>query len=450
MAILPAQLQPFVLAGAGASLGDSTLVLSSFNDINGVALSMTSFGAKGYGTIEPNSGSSEEQISFTGITNNANGTVTLTGVKTVLFITPFTETANLAKSHAGGVKFVISNTSAYENQLASVSNNETVTGVWTFSTTPTITNAPVNPTDAANKAYIDGVAIAGAPNASDIVKGITKLTVAPVSPTNPLAVGDNDSRVPTASQTLALVGNNLDVAIGTGNKVVTQTGLIHAAENYALSTGSANAYVVALTPIPISYTAGMVVRFTSNFGNTASATVNVNGLGAKTIKKADGATNLISGDIASGQTITLVYDGTNLVMQNPVANAPATPLLFKNGTTTYNLTTASGNQNIAHGLGVIPKYIRITVLWSDGSASLNHTSESVGSYNGTITSMVWYGATNTGSDSGNSTANIAEITQSNATNQIATVTFDTTNIILAWTKTGSPTGTAYILWEAFA
>lgn len=36
---------------------------------------------------------------------------------------------------------------------------------------------------------------AGIPDASDITKGVTKLSVAPASPTNPIAVGDNDPRV---------------------------------------------------------------------------------------------------------------------------------------------------------------------------------------------------------------------------------------------------------------
>ena len=78
-----AQLQVFQLAGAGVSQGDSTMTLVSFNSIAGIALTMAAFGTSGYITVEPGSGQYEEQINFTGITNNMDGTVTLTGISNV-------------------------------------------------------------------------------------------------------------------------------------------------------------------------------------------------------------------------------------------------------------------------------------------------------------------------------------------------------------------------------
>ena len=93
---------------------------------------MASFGQKGYATIEPNNSSQEEQVSFTGLTQNANGTCTLAGVKTVLFITPFTETSGVVKAHPGGSKFVISNTSGFYSNFANKLNTQSITGVWTF------------------------------------------------------------------------------------------------------------------------------------------------------------------------------------------------------------------------------------------------------------------------------------------------------------------------------
>lgn len=60
----------------------------------------------------------------------------------------------------------------------------------------------------ATKAYVDGVVIAGAADASTTVKGISKLSTAPVSGVNPIAVGDNDARVPTQGENDALVGTS--------------------------------------------------------------------------------------------------------------------------------------------------------------------------------------------------------------------------------------------------
>lgn len=58
----------------------------------------------------------------------------------------------------------------------------------------------------ATKDYVDWVAIAGGADASTTVKGISKLSYAPASASNPIAVGDNDPRVPTTGENDALVG----------------------------------------------------------------------------------------------------------------------------------------------------------------------------------------------------------------------------------------------------
>ncbi len=87
------------------------------------------------------------------------------------------------------------------------------------------------------------------------------------------------------------------------------------------STGSGNAYLLSY-PGVFSYTNGISFTFKANFANTASATINVNGLGATTIKKHQG-TNLAADDIKNGQVVTLVYDGTNFQMTSGLGNAPS-------------------------------------------------------------------------------------------------------------------------------
>jgi len=71
-----------------------------------------------------------------------------------------------------------------------------------YDATATISNA----NHLATKAYVDGVAIAGGADASTTVKGISKLSTAPASASDPIAVGDNDTRVPTQWENDALVG----------------------------------------------------------------------------------------------------------------------------------------------------------------------------------------------------------------------------------------------------
>lgn len=73
------------------------------------------------------------------------------------------------------------------------------------------------------KEYIDGVAIAGSPDAALATKGITKLSVAPASAGNPIAVGDNDGRVPTQAENDAMAGGGDFGTPSTSNKFLTET-----------------------------------------------------------------------------------------------------------------------------------------------------------------------------------------------------------------------------------
>lgn len=104
-----------------------------------------------------------------------------------------------------------------------------------------------------------------------------------------------------------------DITTANTNITNQQTGSYH----YVVTTGSANAYVAA-TPALAAYAAGNFLRIKANFTNTGAATINVNSLGAKSIKKDDGATALSANDIISGQIVELVYDGTNFQMITPI------------------------------------------------------------------------------------------------------------------------------------
>lgn len=89
---------------------------------------------------------------------------------------------------------------------------------------------------------------------------------------------------------------------------------------YAADAGANDTYVITLSPAPTAYTTGMKISFKANTINTGAATLNVNSLGAKTIVKGVNTT-LADGDIAAGMFCTVIYDGTNFVLQNPVVPA---------------------------------------------------------------------------------------------------------------------------------
>lgn len=91
------------------------------------------------------------------------------------------------------------------------------------------------------------------------------------------------------------------------------------AQIYAADAGSNDTYVITLSPAPSAYTTGMMINFKANTANTGAATLNVNGLGAKTIVKNFSST-LADNDILAGQDVQVIYDGTNFQMLSPVSN----------------------------------------------------------------------------------------------------------------------------------
>jgi hypothetical protein len=134
--LTPVQAQKFRLAGSGVTATANTIVLQSFKlpDAS-TTIAMADLGTIAYGTLEPGT-SKEEQISFTGVTQNANGTATLTGVTRGLDFRASTCTAVSAnqKTHAGGSYFILSNTACFYSQYPGKGNTESITGAWTFAT----------------------------------------------------------------------------------------------------------------------------------------------------------------------------------------------------------------------------------------------------------------------------------------------------------------------------
>lgn len=469
-----AQLQPFTLAGAGAVIGDTTITLTSMTDIDGNTLSMsTDFGTIGYGTLEPGSGDQEEQISFTGLTNNSNGTTTLTGVKHVGFLYPYTETSGLAKTHAGGTRFVVSNTSGFYNKLTSKSDDETISGTWTF-TNPnyprmdTDTPLPTDSAQLATKAYVDSVAVSGAPNATTGVKGIVQLATQ----------AQFDARTTAGS---------------TGATLVPTPGLIRnvLTHDYAVSSTGNDSYAITVTPAITAYTTGDIYYFKADVANTLACTLDVNAVGAKNIFIGGAATP--TGTIAANSVVGVQYDGTqfNIIYVSDIVQTSATAgkvvqrnttgdvtvnstptastdaaskayvdansPIYRTGNTTKDMS-ATTTTTIAHGLARSPKMVRIFLnrLQTSNASIGNSFISSVGTYDGSTQNALYTAydgngsvyASNIDTTHGVHYAFIASGTGADSDKLVGTISVDSTNITITWSKTGSPTGTANIIWEA--
>lgn len=302
---LTVQAQKFKLSGSGCTSTATSINVQNFYLPDGTtAITTANFGSTtNYLTLEPGT-SREEQISFTGVTDNGSGSFTLTGVTRGLrFVSPYDEVTANKFSHAGGSILVITNTAAFYGLFLDKATAQTITSVKTFSTTPIISNVPTTGTEAANKTYVDGVAVAGAPNADTTTKGIVEeATQAEV-----------DAKTATG---------------GTGAKLFQNLSTQRSTllSDYVADTGVANAYIITPVPAITAYVTGQIFTLKLLNTNTLTSTINVSGLGVKTIKKLDGATNLASGDIVAGQLVRLQYDGTNMQMGSPTVKVATSQL----------------------------------------------------------------------------------------------------------------------------
>lgn len=108
--------------------------------------------------------------------------------------------------------------------------------------------------------------------------------------------------------------------------------------------GTANAITLALTSPISAYTAGLRVSGVIGTTNTGAATLNVDGQGARAIKRIDGE-DIASGDLTAGDVAEFVYDGTNFVVTSPLRNyllATGEKFLALTGGTLSNDLTVEG------------------------------------------------------------------------------------------------------------
>lgn len=136
--------------------------------------------------------------------------------------------------------------------------------------------------------------------AGPLYVGLQAHSQTPLPP--PGKIGDQTFNNLTAQESL--------VVLGTMN--------LQASLNYGVDAGSTDTYVATIAPVPTAYVTGTLYILKAATANTGAASINFNGLGAKTIVKAV-STTLSNNDIVANMLCLLVYDGTNMVLLNPRA-----------------------------------------------------------------------------------------------------------------------------------
>lgn len=181
---LPTSLSGSGITSSSVSIGVTSLTLKQ----TGQKLVIGDFGTTIYATIEPGNVSRQEFVSCTGITQNSNGSAILTTCSRGLSpVYPYTASTTMQFSHSGGATLIVSNSPPFYDTFANKNNDGTITGIFTYAST-SLPVVAIDTTDAqlvasgtstlATLNYVNGVAVAGASNATEAVKGIVELGTA--------------------------------------------------------------------------------------------------------------------------------------------------------------------------------------------------------------------------------------------------------------------------------
>lgn len=171
----------YSLSGSGISSSATSIGLSSFKVAGAdIKLGMSDFGDLGCGTIEPGNSTRQEFVSFSGVTQNSDGTATLSGVIRGLSpVSPYTASTTQQRSHSGASQFVISNSPPcfYEN-YANRNSSTTVSARWFFDVSPELsaqTGTATTSNQFATKQYVDNTNNIGAATSTESTGGLVEL-----------------------------------------------------------------------------------------------------------------------------------------------------------------------------------------------------------------------------------------------------------------------------------
>mgnify|MGYP006348318351 FL=1 len=300
----------------------------------------------------------------------------LTNIKTVS--RQGTETAGVLRKHRIGASVVITDFAHIKviNDLVNGTTNLNASVPLGYDGTATINTA----NQLATKAYVDGVAIAGSPDSSTSVKGIGRVSVAPVSAAIPIFVGDNDGRVPTQSENDALAGTGTP---SSSNKYVTEdyrvfspVGMVSPFAGSSAPTGwllcdgtavSRTTYAALFAITSTTYGVGDGST-TFNLPNLSSRSVVGVGAGTKVATFASrssnvitvtGLTNAVNNESQTGQAVTYVTTGSVITG----LTSSTVYYVVRVSNTTFSLATTLANAIVG----------TVISLSSDGSGTQTFT-----------------------------------------------------------------------------
>jgi hypothetical protein len=134
------------------------------------------------------------------------------------------------------------------------------------------------------------------------------------------------------------------------------------------TSSSSTTYTCTTTPSIGSLTTGDMFIFTSiNQNNSGSATLNIDTIGAKTIKKWQNTANLAAGDLQAGAAVKVIYDGTYFEIAT-IGNAPSgsggITSINGNSTAAQTINNSDGTVNVSSSSGTTTVSLPAVTYWS--------------------------------------------------------------------------------------
>ena len=139
-------------------------------------------------------------------------------------------------------------------------------------------------------------------------------------------VASSPAALDTLNELAAALGNDPNFATTVTNAISAKASIasIQSQSATAFTTaGTAPAFTLAPVPAITAYAANQRFQIRFHTGGAGSDKINISGLGAKNLKQYDSAGNKIAA-VIQGQLTDAVYDGTDVVLLNPL---PAVPLV---------------------------------------------------------------------------------------------------------------------------
>lgn len=338
--------------GAFNPTGGGTYYLSSTISSSQVTITLSSFKEPGsniaytmnylnssveYGTIAPQTTQSEF-ISFTGITQNTDGSATLTGVARGLERSyPYAASSTLSTAHSGQTRFILSNPPQLTNQYLNLNNDQTVLGVNTFTIPPILTDANATSSlQAASRAFVTQTAFGTTPVQTD--SGGTGLT-------NTTLPGGALLYYPSAGTMLAGTSSpTMGVVIAT---TTTATSTFRGSVNFASTTATipfGNAVTIngTLTVGATSTLAkGLVLGTQTYYAPTSQ-------VASSSVLQTDGAGHLSFNAIAGTLLTSFTNSGTSNTSSTTLGTLVIPPNTFTTPGQGLRVTSTWTNTNISN------------------------------------------------------------------------------------------------------